>query len=411
MWNLLIFLLIELICYKYFASSVFTIVTIILLTAYFISKIRYSFAVLPFYLLNAIQGKKFKVITSQKDIKFALSLSDKGRALEDLFAIKAWEPILSVESINGETWKIVRKNLDEFMKYLPQFHKLGLIATQEANRLLSLGITITSKQISISTLKIFLRYLFCENDQALEIKTSSSPVNGDCLKPDIDKDCQFIDKYLNDDFLEKMYSAALEWRKEIAIKGPSDKAQKTWLVNSVVKILKSSKFGTLWDWSNPEYFSVVLQPFVVSPSINMSDIGFSIKKHKKEYNVMTHKEFLDYVEHCIYQNHPFPFLERYDSSTNTYYLIELANLKNVVNYNGAIFNFGYGPRKCVGRAQARIFIDSFFKALLDKECFKPEEGHLYSGRNNDENFNIGESIYQVKIILGVIYSEFRKFII
>lgn len=409
MWNLLIYLLLEITCYNYLSRGAFIFISITIPIIYALSRLRYSFAVLPFYLLNLIQGHKFKVITNQKDIKYALSLTDKGRGLEELFALEAWKPILSVESINGKTWEIVRKNIEEFMKYLPPSYKLGIIATNEVNRLISSNIPITSKQISMSTLKIFLRYLLCENDKSLEVKKQGAS-NGENEKTDLDKDCIFIDKYINDEFLEKLYEATLEWRKEIAIKGKGNMDKKLWLVNSIVEILKNSSYGELWDWSKPEYYSVIMQPFVVSPSINMCDIGFAIKKHKKEYNSMNYKEFLDYVEYCIYQNHPFPFLERFDASTNTYFLIELANLKNVVSYNGAIFNFGYGPRKCLGRIQARIFIDCFFKVILENDLFKPEEGHLYSGRNNDENFNFDEICYQVKILGGVLYSEFRKFV-
>jgi len=76
----------------------------------------------------------------------------------------AWHPILSVESVNGETWEIVKNNLLEFKKHLPSTEKIGLIAKKEAQDLINKKEEINGKTIAKSTLKIFLKWIFCEDN-------------------------------------------------------------------------------------------------------------------------------------------------------------------------------------------------------------------------------------------------------
>ena len=45
--------------------------------------------------------------------------------------------------------------------------------------------------------------------------------------------------------------------------------------------------------------------------------------------------------------------------------------------------------------------------MIKEDFFKPKEGHLCSGRDND-NENFQESIYQVKFISGVLMSELKR---
>ena len=45
--------------------------------------------------------------------------------------------------------------------------------------------------------------------------------------------------------------------------------------------------------------------------------------------------------------------------------------------------------------------------MIKEEFFVPLEGHLYSGRNNDKE-NFQQSIYQVKLVFGITYSEIKR---
>ena len=70
-----------------------------------------------------------------------------------------------------------------------------------------------------------------------------------------------------------------------------------------------------------------------------------------------------------------------------------------------VFNFGVGIRGCLGRFYAKEFIKGFFEDFIkDKILFKPNQGHLYSGRDND-NYNLSESVYQIKVLYRVLRDE------
>jgi hypothetical protein len=99
---------------------------------WFIYKTRYELTYLPFLLISKIQGRNFRVAKTFEDIKKILTLTDKGRALEELFSCKGFHPIVSLESVNHELWETVRKNFLFFKDFLPHQDKLGIIARAEA---------------------------------------------------------------------------------------------------------------------------------------------------------------------------------------------------------------------------------------------------------------------------------------
>ena len=79
------------------------------------------------------------------------------------------------------------------------------------------------------------------------------------------------------DFL-LLVSATQEWRRELAVKGVGDariKRDAVLLMQSV--IMTAPRFNRLFDstgtaWRRPEFYSVIMQPFIISPAINVSDI-------------------------------------------------------------------------------------------------------------------------------------------
>ena len=129
---------------------------------YFILKLRHDFSIFPLFLITKIQRRTSKVLTDLNEIKKVLKLSDKGHVIEELFASPAWYPILSVESTNGQTWETLRKNLLSFIEHIPSKDKLATIAREESKTLVERGIIFDSKLISMTTLKIFLKWLFSE---------------------------------------------------------------------------------------------------------------------------------------------------------------------------------------------------------------------------------------------------------
>jgi len=409
-----------------------------ILLAFIMLKLRHDFSIFPLYLITIIQGRNFKNSKDLKEIKNVLKLSDKGHVIEELFATPAWHPILSVESTNGTTWETLKKNLLKFIEYLPSKEKLREIAENESEMLISNRTIVDSKNVSKMTLKIFLKWIFFDNnyfihsndntkyqiftekinktnyENHVEIKSEeTSDSEHPCQelynrsKNDLNKkEFSFIDEFLTEEFLDKMYQSSIEYRKEIAIKGKGDPFLKQYAVDSIVNILKKSKFSELFNWEKPECYSILMQPFIISPMINMSDIAVLLAKNSEKYSNNGFDNFFTYLDFCLYYDHPFPVLERYDQESNTQYFIDLRSLKNFIDEKeGNSLNFGYGVRSCLGRFYAKEFIRGFFeKFMKQEELFKPKEGHLYSGRDNDDG-DFGESVYQIKILFKVLKNE------
>lgn len=360
---------------------------------YLFAEIRHKFAYFPLYLITMIQGRNFKLAKNYSEIKYALKFKDKGKVIEELFATPAWDPIISLESTNGTVWENLRSNFLKLVPLLPSGEKLGEIASREAKALLDNQKIIDSEQISKSTFKVFLTWLFCENHNTLG-------------EVSIETNFEFINGFLTQDLLDKIYKGSLEYRKEIAIKGKGDDVIKRETISEIVNILIQSKFNSLFDWSKPENYSVIMQPFIVSPMINISDIAVSLKNSIKEKSNFTDE--MEFIDHCLFNNHPFPILERYDESSNTQYFIDLRKLNEIKDIDGKTINFGLGFRSCLGRTYAREFMKGFFTPLLkENTIFQPEVNHLYSGRDND-NINFTESLYQFKILVGVLFREIKK---
>jgi hypothetical protein len=402
--------------FKIINLKLFLSIALVISFLYLILKLRYEFSLLPLLLITKIQRRNFKILNNMSEIKKVLKLSDKGHVIEELFATPAWHPILSVESTNGNTWETLRKNLLAFIEHIPSKEKLGSIAQEEATNLIKKGVIIDSKQISKSTLKIFLKWLFSKNEKTNknmteEISSTDTCQNSNQLNKDLNPadEYDFINRFLTDEFLDKMYHSSLEYRKEIAIKGKGCVEKKQYAVDSIVNILKQSKFSHLYDWEKPECYSFIMQPFIISPMINISDIAVSLQNFYSKYNKNEFKNFNTYLDFCLFTEHPFPILERYEAETNTQYFIDLKSLKDHVSLNdGSVLNFGMGIRGCLGRVYAREFINSFFENLLEEEkLFFPKLGHLYSGRDND-NGSLSESVYQIKVLFNVLKDEIRR---
>ena len=352
-----------------------TLAVLISCVIYVVYNLRYEFLNFPLYLLARLQGHRFKLARTPEEIKEALMLTDKSHGIEEMIATPAFEPILSLESVNGEQWIELKKNFLIFQKFLPSIQQLGIVAKHEMNKKLHSAAELNSKEISILTLKIFVNWMFNEDD---------------CFN-----------NILSEENLNKIYESSIEYRKEIAFKGVGSRAKKQQSVDIIVDLLKSSeKYKNVFrDWSQPEYFSVVMQPFIISPMINVSDIAVSVKQNLSKLEQFNY-DTSNFVDYAIFNAHPFPVLERYNKKTNTQIFIKLTDLKEEK------YNYGYGPRACLGRLYAREFLKEFFEPILqnsDAIKFMPENGHLYSGRDND-NGNLSESIYQLKM-MAKIYSS------
>jgi hypothetical protein len=407
--------------YYYLNIFLFITLTFAISFFYFVGEFRHKFAYFPLYVMTTVQGRNFKIATNYQEIKQALKFKDKGEVIEELLASPAWSPILSVESVNGEVWEELRRNFFIFVEHLPSKEKLGEISHEESKELLTNNLVVDARQISISTLKIFLKWIFCENH--IEILKSrkniiNNPVNSGNSdyshekynktenSKNLEKKYDFISNFITNEFLENFYESSLEYRKEIAVKGKGNQFKKHEAINLIVNILQKSKFNKLFDWNKPECYSVIMQPFIISPMINMSDIAVSLKNFQIDLN--SHKTSLEYIESCLFKSHPFPILERYDASTNTQIFIDMRKLTEMKDIEGTAINFGLGVRSCLGRVYARQFLNYYFSTdMINSSLFDPKKNHLYSGRDND-NTNLKEGIYQIIIVIKVVIKEVYK---
>merc|ERR1711976_30994 len=170
----------------------------------------------------------------------------------------------------------------------------------------------------------------------------------------------------------------------------------------VVKMLKNSEsYSTLMNWEDPHCYSIIMQPFTISPMINMTDIAGSIKRSKAKLKEI--EDFPKFIEYSLFTEHPFPFFERYDKETNTQLFIDVAKLTKSCTFDGTVLNFGLGPRSCLGRLFAKEFLIGFFMPIIEHEDkFMPDKNHKYSGRVNDNIFSLKETVYQLKMFCKVI---------
>lgn len=302
--------------------------------------------------------------------------SDKGSFIEEKLASPAWLPILSLESVNGETWKDLKSRFLIFQKYLPSAEKLSqvthsILSNQDAN------VEIDAKQVVHITVACFVKWIF-------------------------DRDW--------DPAWDFVCEASWEWRKEIAIKGKADGLLKRKTVDWIIDLINQSKYRELFgeEWSKPEYYSIILQPFIISPMINFSDIAVS-----------SHMRPELPINELIHYYHPFPILERYVSNEfvictgggsplvvkeNTQVFIPLDQIGQYERFDPKVWSpFGFGPRKCSGTQYAIAFLTTFLTYYKNNPKFVPQKNHQYSGRHND-NLTFRESSYQLIVIVKLLFS-------
>lgn len=306
--------------------------------------------------------------------------SHKGRALEYLIASPAWLPILSLESVDGAQWSRMRTDFDALLKLLPPPERLQELASQHTRELLaSTEARIDAAAIGRLTLSTFIAYLF----------------EGQPWRPEF----------------ELFLSAAQEWRGEISVRRRGDKGvQRKAIALLVDGLLRPSKLWSLYGerWAEPEHFSLLMQPFIISPVINVADIMCAVALEAARLGGAD-KVTLDGVLRAM---HPFPILERYVDKdvevggrvavqAGSQCIIFTQDLRGSVAWPV----FGAGARSCAGMHLAMPFL----KVLLTDLCgpgakgrFDPLSGHAQSGRHHDGQLGLGEAVYFYSTVLRAV---------
>jgi hypothetical protein len=330
---------------------------------------------LLFNIFGLVKGIRIVLVTDPEiAVAVMQSSSDKGLLLEREIALPAWLPVISLESVDGEIYSEMRAEFNVIMKVLPPLDQFRKIVQKNLLRLEKREGIIDANRIAQLSLAVFLEYVF-----------------------DREWEPQF----------QALVDSSWEWRKEIAVKGKGDMKAKMAAIDVLTSDLLP-KCPLLWNlfgekWREPRYYSLILQPFFISPVINSGDIMVAFKRYPD----------LE-MEAAVRKMHPFPVFERYTDKDVIFNgrLVVQAHSQVIMFTNDWVNSaydwpiFGAGKRICAGSNIARIWLKEARKCFqLMGSRFQPEKGHLYSGRNNDTLHSFAELQYYISIALKVIFSK------
>lgn len=332
----------------------------------------------------------------------------KGTFLEHLIAIPAWRPIRSIESEDGARWKELASHSRTILHNLRWKDRVSPLVAKHVS-LLGEG-TIGAEQVSTLALQVLVELLF---EQPL------SPTDA-----------------------QLFYRASVEWRKEIGVKGRADLNVKEVFCRRLTELLRDSQYGAGVGEhaSDPQvWLSVFAQPFIISPQINVSDVMVAVFKcltadqgqfaEAKRRTAAGDDAYLDAViMESMRLAHPFPILERelrvpmtFDGETyppGTQVLITLDRFVQDPTFNPQSWLslgskhpfhpllFGAGQRVCLGKALAKALMLEMLRAFLPLEPaqrLQPSLGHLHSGRHNDSQQSLQESLYQLRVFSRALW--------
>ena len=362
---------------------------------------KYNIKQYLLWLLSKIQGiSNIKYITdiNMIEIESILQSTTKGKFIEYHIAMPAWYPIISLESCDNDLWKEVKSNFLIFIQYLENRnnHKntLKYIIKNNLNGIIEHACKSNDKIDSIAISKLVCKSI-----------------------------CEYLFDYLiSESELNIIYIGSLEWKKEISCKGIGNTINKWNAINTILSIIvKNTDVYNIFSnqWNDPEYFSVIMQPFIISPMINISDImcNAEILLNNKQINIIDNIINKDIINKIIYSYHPFPILERYNTTTDTQYFIPLDTLINSNNYSKltSMLVFGSGPRKCSGIKYAYDILEPLLADYFQNyKLYEPSKNHKYSGRINDNVFYLNQLMYMgyifCKVILITIWLRIIKHI-
>ena len=362
--------------------------------------------------------------TNPKLCKTVLDSSNvKGHGVEMHFAFPGWQPIFNSESVDGEKWKKLLSIFRKIVHKLNYAERFPEILKKHCQRICEENQNIDSLAIQRLTARVFYELVFNKTLSGADEKT-------------------FVD-------------ATNEWRRHVAQKGNSDIRLKEKMIERVMESVYSSQIqydveALLSEFKADKFelASSFMQPFLISPIINFSDIfcelSLLLEKNPKyelllkeqalkpdESKESTTSLFLSVVYEAIRIRHPFPILEReltQDVSDGkelipkgTHVFIELDSFsqnncfqpENWANQEYCKENswilFATGPRMCAGRLIAIQALEIIMRELVknkdgDFRRLRFYENHKISGRRNDSTVSLKEIVFQLKT-LGRVFGN------
>ena len=228
--------------------------------------------------------------------------------------------------------------------------------------------------------------------------------------------------------------------------------------------MRASRFGhglTTYAHDPSRWLSLFAQPLLISPQINIGDIFVSVFHFLREdvtlraqattwaasyrqsapaaaaasdhAQVRLRALLEGLILEAIRLRHPFPVLERElqgDLSVGdktyragTHFFILLDKFKQDQTFDPtrwllphaenpyASLPFAAGPRMCVGKPIALELMVEMLAALLSQfpfDAIAPAQGHLFSGRDNDDTETVSESLYQLRVFGRVLRDSAKR---
>ena len=340
----------------------------------------------------------------------------------------AWAPVLSLESVAaGPLHAVLRGHLSTLLARLPPVPELAARARAGARDAVRAGGPLDADAVVRLTLRAVWGWL---------LAADGAP---DAMAP-----------------AEEDMWVSLSWsiRRAIAWRAPPPVAETARAAAWLGARMRRSRawaaaFGDPAAWDRPEVYSVVMQPLLLAPMINVGDVAVALMERLGGGggggggdggdggggggsagggggDAVTEALLLETMAFA----HPFPILERVLARdvraadggmhnrmgggpgvrlrAGTHVLIPLDEMGRAAAAGGPgaplpgelqRLVFGVGPRACAGRHIALPLMLGLFGPLVTSGRFAPRAGHRWSGRHNDADTSAGEVWYQLTYFL------------
>ena len=373
--------------------------------------------------------------------------SVKGNGLERHVATPAWRPLLSLESVDGVLYENMVRAFHELVAKLPEPREVAKIAEARAREMLETAreragndqkeTTEAPTEATTDGTTEAIVTLSSASQRDFENKTSERV---DLLRGARVIDAHAVARFSLAVFVEYVFGRAWEekfevlvdaswaWRREIAVRGRADASIKRDAVRLVVgDLLRNDE--RLWAmhreaWWEPRNYSLIMQPFLISPTINVGDVAVALKRRPGSR-----------LEDAMRDAHPFPIFERFvdqdvyvdrrvDRGATSWQANKdggkrrLAVKKNTQvimftsDFRGSNVPwpvFGAGPRMCAGTSAALGVLRAVASTLSAAgDAFAPEAGHKYSGRHNDGVSSLCEAWYFARTVVPIVLGSGRE---
>ena len=374
--------------------------------------------------------------------------SVKGDGLERHVATPAWRPLLSLESVDGDLYESMVRAFHELVAKLPEPKEVANIAEARAREMLE---TVSRRARAGTDEKNARREATTEAIVTLSSSNASNKHDEnaserrservDLLRGARVVDAHAVARFSLAVFVEYVFGRAWEskfevlvdaswaWRREIAVRGRADASVKREAVRLVVgDLLRNDE--RLWAmhgeaWWEPRNYSLIMQPFLISPAINVGDVAVALKRRPGAR-----------LEDAMRDAHPFPIFERFvdedvyvdrratrRGATSGRAKRDAGKRRLAVKKNTQVIMFtsdfrgsnvswpvfGAGPRMCAGTSAALGVLRAVASALSAAgDAFAPEVGHKYSGRHNDGVSSLHEAWYFARTVAPIVLGFGRE---